>query len=241
MAQAVETMPFLQHLEELRWRILKALGAVIVFTIPCWIWWEKIFEAVMLYPLRFTDPRPQLIITAPIEGFMLSVKIALAGGVICAVPVIFYQLWKFVSPGLYKHERGIVLPAVIASTISFLLGVGFCYLVLPYLLQFLSNYAGNRLSALFKIDEYLSFLIKLSLAFGLVFEMPVISFVLSRVGLLTPQFMLKKFRYAIVIIFIVAAILTPPDVLSQTMLAVPLLVLYAISILVSHLVVRRRQ
>jgi sec-independent protein translocase protein TatC len=233
-------MSFLEHLEELRWRLVKSALAVVLFAVPAGFFWKQIFDFVMIYPLRFAVPRPHLIYTSPVESVMLSIKIAIAGGLIGSAPVIFYQLWRFISPGLYKNEKKLVMPTVIASTFSFLAGITFCYLALPLVLRFLTAFAANRIDPFFKVNDYLSFVIKLSLAFGLVFEMPVVSFVLARIGILTPKFLLKNFRYAIVIIFIIAAILTPPDIFSQLLLAVPLMVLYGISILVAWLAGRRK-
>jgi sec-independent protein translocase protein TatC len=235
MAKKPGEMDFLGHLEELRWRLFKSLGAVIVFAIPCGIFWKQIFDIVMIWPLRFANPKPHLIITSPIEAVMLSVKIAIAGGIVIATPVIFYQLWRFVAPGLYKKEKVLILPTVIVASFSFILGVGFCYTLLPYMLKFLASYGGGRMDPFFRMNEYLSFLIMLSLAFGFIFELPVISFVLTRVGILTPKFLFEKGRYIIVVIFIVAAVITPPDVLSQLMMAIPLMFLYGVSILVSWL------
>ncbi len=241
MASGDTELPFLEHLEELRWRIIKGLAAVIVFAVPCGVFWERIFDWVMVYPLRFADPRPRLIVTSPVEAVMLSIKIAVAGGAIAAAPVIFYQLWKFVAPGLHKHEKALVLPAAFFSTVFFLGGIAFCYTVLPHVLQFLATYGGGRMDAMYRMQEYLSFLIKLCLAFGLVFELPVVSFVLTSLGVITPRFLVVNMRYAIVAVFVLAAILTPPDVLSQTLLALPLLALYAVSILVSVVVARRKR
>jgi len=241
MADSPDNVSFFEHLEELRWRIIKSAIAIIVFAVPCGIYWEYIFEFVMIYPLRFADPKPRLIITSPIEGFMLSIKIAIVGGIIGAAPVIFYQLWRFIAPGLYKKEKVIILPTVFFSTLSFLGGISFCYFVLPYIVRFLAEFTGDKLDAMFKTNEYMAFLIKLMLAFGIVFELPIISFVLSKLGLITPQFLIKNSRYAIVIIFVLAAILTPPDILSQTLLAVPLMVLYLISIVVSYSVYRKQK
>lgn len=228
-------MSFLEHLEELRWRIIKCLAAVIGFAIPCGILWRKIFEVVMIYPLKMSDPKPRIIFTAPAEAVVLSIKIALAGGLILASPVVFYQLWSFIAPGLYKKEKAIVLPAVVASTFCFALGVGFSYVVLPFMVRFLSTYGAGVLEPFFKANDYMAFIIKLVLAFGLVFELPVLSFVLTKMGVLTPRFLIKQFRYAVVIVFLLAAVLTPPDVISQTFLALPLFILYGISILVSFL------
>jgi sec-independent protein translocase protein TatC len=233
-------MSFLGHLEELRWRIIKIAVALIVCSVPCGIFWKKIFNLIMIYPLQFADPKPHLIITSPVESVMISIKIALGGGLILAAPAVFYQIWRFVSPGLFPKERRMVLPAVIASTIAFLSGIGFCYLMLPYLLRVLTGYAGSLLDPYFKINDYFGFLLKLSLAFGFVFELPVASFVLVKMELLTPAFLVRHSRIAIVIIFVVAAILTPPDVFSQLTLAMPLLLLYGLSIIVARIAVRKK-
>ncbi len=228
-------MSFLEHLEELRWRVIKSLIAIVAFAIPCGILWRKIFEIVMIYPLKMSEPKPRIIFTAPAEAVVLSIKIALAGGLILATPVVFYQLWSFIAPGLYKKERSIVLPAVVASTFCFALGVGFSYVVLPFMVRFLSTYGEGVLEPFFKANDYMAFIIKLVLSFGLVFELPVISFVLTKLGVITPQFLIKQFRYAVVIVFLLAAVLTPPDIVSQSFLALPLFLLYGISIMVSFL------
>ena len=234
-------MNFLDHLEELRWRVIKSAIAVVIFAIPCGIYWKEIFDIVMLYPLRFTNPRPKLIFTTPAESVVLSFQIAIYGGLITAAPVIFYQLWRFVSPGLYKNEKRLILPTVIASSFFFTAGILFCYFTFPLVMNFLCSFAGNRIDPMFKANDYFGFLLKLSLSFGLVFELPVISFVLSKMGLLTAGFLIKHVRYAIVIIFIVAAILTPPDVFSQCLLAAPLLVLYGLSILVAAIASKKER
>jgi sec-independent protein translocase protein TatC len=232
-------MPFLAHLEELRWRVIKIALSVLVLAIPGWIYWEKIFELVMLYPLRFSSPTPKLIYTTPAESVVLSLKIALATGTIVATPVIFFQIWRFVSPALYGKEKKVVLPVVLASTILFIVGIMFSYLTFPYVMRFLTMYAAEKLDPFFKAGDYFSFLLKISFSFGIIFELPVVSFVLARMGILSAKFLLRNFRYAIVLIFIVAAVLTPPDVLSQLFMALPLLVLYLISVAVAGVAGRR--
>jgi sec-independent protein translocase protein TatC len=228
-------MSFLEHLEELRWRVIKSALALVVCAIPCGIFWQKILSFVLIYPLRNTSPRPKLIYTNPSESVVLSFKIAFAGGIIAASPIILYQVWRFISPGLYRTEKKIIMPVVLASTVFFLGGIAFSYYTFPILLRFLTTYAGNQLDPMFKVDEYFTFLMKISLSFGAVFELPVASFVLARMGVLTAKMLIDKVRYAIVAIFIVAAILTPPDVISQLLLAGPLLLLYGISIIVAAL------
>lgn len=234
-------MQFFDHLEELRWRVIKSAIAIIIFAIPAGIFWKEIIDLVMIYPLRYTNPRPKLIFTTPAESVILSFQIAIFFGFIAAAPVVFYQIWRFISPGLYKNEKRLVLPTVIASTFFFLLGIFFCYFTFPVVMNFLVSFAGNRLDPMFKANEYFSFLLKLSLSFGIVFELPVVSFVLARLGILTAGFLIKNMRYAIIIIFILAAILTPPDIFSQGLLAAPLLALYGISILVAAVASKKKK
>jgi sec-independent protein translocase protein TatC len=232
---AQEGMNFLDHLEELRSRLIKSIVAVFVFAVPCFFLWRKILAILMVYPLRFANPKPHIIFTAPAEAVMLSMKIALVGGMIIAIPYIFYQIWAFVSPGLYGKEKKIILPVVISSSFSFFLGLAFAYVAIPFLIKVLTRFGGGVIEPYFKASEYISFLIKMGLACGIIFEMPVVSWVLTRIGILTPKFLISKLRHAIVIIFIVAAVITPPDVLSQFFLAIPLLAIYGVSILVSYL------
>jgi sec-independent protein translocase protein TatC len=228
-------MNFLDHLEELRGRLIKIAVAMVICSVPCFVFWRKIFDFLLVYPLRFAEPKPRIIYTAPAEAVMLSMKIALVCGIIMAIPFIFYQLWSFVSPGLYGKEKKVVLPVVISSTGSFFLGLSFAYLVLPWMIKVLTSWGSGVIEPFFKASEYITFMLKMSLACGIIFEMPVASWVLTRMGLLTPKFLISKLRHATVIIFIVAAVITPPDVLSQLFLAVPLLIIYGVSILVSFL------
>ncbi|MDR2577369.1 MAG: twin-arginine translocase subunit TatC [Chitinispirillales bacterium] len=232
-------MSLVDHLEEVRWVVIRSGCAVIVCAIPCGIFWRRIFNLVAIWPLRMSDPAPQIIYTSPIEAVTLSIKIALTGGVLLASPLIFQQFWSFISPGLYKKERAVILPAAFASTICFLAGVTFCYFMLPMLLKFLTDFAAGQIDPLFKVDEYFGFLIKISLAFGLAFQLPVVVFILSMMGAINHRFMIRHVRHAIVGIFIIAAILTPPDVLSQMLLALPLLALYGLSTLIALLVGRK--
>jgi sec-independent protein translocase protein TatC len=160
--------------------------------------------------------------------------------VICASPLIFQQIWSFISPGLYKKERAVILAAALASTVCFLAGITFSYFLLPYVFQFLIGFAEGQLEPFFKVNEYFSFLIRMCFAFGIAFEMPVLAFILTKMGALSHRFLIRYFRYGVVVIFIAAAILTPPDALSQMFLALPLLALYALSILISFLAGKRK-
>ena len=226
-------MSFAAHIAELRRRLLVCTGAVLLCAIPCGIFWREIFDGIAVWPLHLSAPIPEIIFTAPADAVLLSFKIALTGGVLFASPLVFQQIWSFIAPGLYKKERAVILAAAFASTVCFLAGVAFSYFLLPYVLQFLIGFAEGQMEPFFRVHEYFNFLMRMCFAFGIAFEMPVLAFVLSKMGVIDHRFLIRYFRYAIVAIFIVAAILTPPDVLSQVLLALPLLALYALSILIA--------
>ena len=233
-------MTLFDHLEELRWTIIRSFIAVIVCAIPSGFFWRRIFELFAVYPLNLADPMPLIIYTAPADGVMLSIRITLLSGFVLATPYIFWQVWRFVAPGLYKKERRVILSIVIASTICFLSGFAFCYYLLPMVMKFLTGFAVGLVEPFFRIDEYLNFLIRMSVAFGVSFQLPVVSFVLTKMGVIDHKIMLRYFRYIIVGIFILATLLTPPDVLSQILLALPLLILYVLSILIAFIVKKKK-
>jgi sec-independent protein translocase protein TatC len=182
-----------------------------------------------------------LIFLKPTEGFLVYIKISVFVGIILSLPVIFYQLWKFIAPGLYKKERRYVPMIVFFSTFFFLTGAFFCYfLIIPFGLNFLLGFTTDQLEPTIQISEYLKFVTLLIMVFGIIFELPLLSYFLTKMELITPEFLRAKRRYGIVAIFIVAAILTPPDVITQLFLAGPLIILYEVSIWVSKLVVMRK-
>ncbi len=223
-----KVMPFLDHLEELRKRLLKSIIAVTLTSLGCYFYAQKI----MNFLLRPYPHEKKLIFLAPTESFMIHLKVAIFAGILISLPIIFYQLWKFVAPGLYKKERKYALWIVVFSTFFFLTGAIFCYyLVIPYGLNFLLSFGTDRIEANIQIKEYIKFVTLLIFAFGIMFELPLLSLFLTKLGLLTPQFLRSKRRYSIVGIFILAAVITPTtDVVTQTMLAGPLIILYEISI-----------
>ncbi|MCL2690465.1 MAG: twin-arginine translocase subunit TatC [Chitinispirillia bacterium] len=228
-------MTLTDHLEELRSVLIRCGFAVVLCAVPCGIFWKRIFELLTAYPLKLSDPLPTMIYTTPAEAIMLSIKIALVGGLLFASPFIFLQMWKFIAPGLYKNEKRVIIPAAFASTICFLAGVTFSSFLLPMMLRFLTGFGAGLLDPFFKAGEYLGFIMRICLAFGVAFQLPVVAFVLAKMGVINHLFLLRYARHAIVGIFILAAILTPPDVLSQVLLALPLLVLYALSIFISFI------
>jgi sec-independent protein translocase protein TatC len=231
-------MPFLDHLEELRWRIIWSLLSVVAAAVGCYFFVDQIV-AILVHPA----PKDiKLIFLSPTEAFMTYLKVAGYAGLVVAFPFVAWQFWRFVMPGLYAKERKAVGPIVLFTVLCFLAGAVFAYmLIIPFGLKFLLSYQSDFLVANITIGKYLSFVVTLLLVFGMVFELPVLAYFLSLIGLLTPEFLRKKRRYGILIIFIVAAILTPPDAFTQTMLAIPLLFLYEISIWVSAAVNRKRK
>jgi len=226
-------MPFLNHLEELRWRIIKSLAAVVVGAVACFFLSDQLL-AVLTHPVTRLNSPPKIIFLSPIGMFLVRLNISIVGGIILGLPVIFFQVWRFVSPGLLESERRYVPEVVGLSTLCFLTGATLAYfVVLPMALKFLIGMTIQQIEPQFDIGKYIGFVLRLILAFGIVFELPVFSYFLTRIGLLTPEFLKRNRIYAIVAIFVLAAILTPPDVLSQLFMAGPLFLLYEISIWVS--------
>ena len=232
-------MPLTAHLEELRWRIVRALLAVgVAFGVSYWFA-DAIF-AFVIRPLAALRPHDSLVIgTGVTEAFFTKLKVSFIAALFGASPVMFFQAWRFVAPGLYESEKRLALPFAVAATAFFLLGAAFCYwLVFPVgFAFFLSEYESIGVAAQIRISEYLTFASRMLLAFGITFELPVVTFFLAKIGVVTHRTLLGMGRYAIVVIFIVAAVLTPgPDVASQLLMAAPLLVLYGLSIGIAWLV-----
>lgn len=230
-------MPLTAHLEELRWRLIKSLLAIAVAMVGTYNFADQIF-AFLARPLLALDAGPvELIGTGVAEAFFTKLKVSFLAAIFAASPVIFYQAWMFVAPGLYEQEKSHVRPFVFFATAFFLLGAGFCYeVVFPVGYRFfLGEYADIGVSPSLRISEYLSFSARMLLAFGVTFELPVATFFMARVGLITHRTMLAYARYAVLGIFILAAVLTPgPDVASQLLMVGPLLLLYAVSIGVAY-------
>jgi sec-independent protein translocase protein TatC len=229
-----EKQPFLSHLEELRKRLVTcAIGVGVGFGI-CYFFSERLFR-ILVAPLKAVMPEGErLIFTNLPEMFLTYLKVAFIAAVLLAAPLIFYQMWMFVAPGLYRSEKKFVVPFVVSSTILFVGGSLFGYFVVfPFGFKFFMGFANDYIQALPSVKQYFSFSIKLLFAFGVVFELPVVVFFLSKMGIVTPEDMKKKRKYAILLTFVLAAILTPPDVITQCFMAGPLIVLYEIGILVS--------
>ena len=227
------------HIAELRSRLIKIVIIYFVFFLIAFIFWKDIF-AWMSEPLLEAlklEKSSKIIFTGLAEPFFTAVKISLFAGFFFALPFILYQVWAFIAPGLYEHEKKLILPFVFWGTLMFILGAAFAYyIVFPVGFKVLVTFGGGEFTAMPRISEYVSFFGKLMLGFGIAFEMPVVTYFLAKLGLITDKTLKDFARYAIVVIFIVAAILTPPDLFSQLAMALPLLILYGVSILIAKMV-----
>jgi len=230
-----EKQPFLGHLEELRKRLIVCAIVVGIGFVISYFFSEKIFQ-LLIEPLRAVLPEgDHLIFTSLPEMFFTYLKVALVTGVLLAAPFLFYELWMFVAPGLYRNEKKLVVPFVISSTILFVGGALFGYLVVfPLGFKFFIGFSSEYVKALPSVKQYFSFSLKLLLAFGIVFELPVVIFFLAKLGLVTVDLLKRQRKYAILLTFVAAAILTPPDVITQCMMAGPLIVLYEIGIFIAR-------
>lgn len=227
-------MPLLSHLGELRTRLTR----IVIMVLIGFFGFYGISEMAYTYlaePLtRFLPEGSTLIYTSPQGAFFTYMKVALMLSILGTSPFSFYQIWAFIAPGLYKEEQRAVLPLAFFSAFFFLAGAAFCYFaVFPVAFKFFMGFTSDLVKPMISVEEYLSFALKLVIAFGLVFEMPLFAFFLARLRLLTADAMRRYRKYAVLIIFIMAAILTPPDVFSQTMMAVPMLLLYEVSIYIA--------
>ena len=233
--------PFLSHLEELRKRLITCAIAVGIGFVISYIFSERLFRILISPLMRVMPEGDRLIFTNLPEMFLTYLKTALVTGILFVAPVIFYQLWMFIAPGLYQNEKRFVVPFVVFSTILFVGGALFGYfIVFPFGFKFFLGFANEYIQALPSVKQYFSFSIKLLFAFGIVFELPVVIFFLSKMGLVTPEFLKKKRKYALLLTFVMAAILTPPDVITQLMMAGPLILLYEIGIIIARIARRRK-
>jgi sec-independent protein translocase protein TatC len=227
-----EKIPFTAHLEELRKRLIACFIAVGIGFVLSYGFKEKLFQLLTHPLISVMEAGDKLIFTSLPEAFFTYLKVSFLAGIILAAPVILYQFWMFVAPGLYKEERRLLVPVVFLSSIFFVGGSLFGYFVVfPYGFKFFLGFATETIRPLPSMREYLSFSSKLLLAFGLVFELPLILTFLARLGIVSVDFLKKNRKYALLLFFAGAAMLTPPDVVTQIMMAVPLMGLYEISIL----------
>jgi sec-independent protein translocase protein TatC len=228
---------FISHLIELRSRLLRSIVAVVIVLV-CLVPWAKDIYALLAAPLLKALPRGSTMIATDVTGtFLVPLKVTLMAAFLIALPYVLYQMWAFVAPGLYHHEKRLALPVIVSSVFFFALGMGFAYfIVFPVAFGFFAGYAPSGVQMMTDIDKYLSFVLTMFIAFGLTFEVPVVVVVLVRLGVVSLEKLRSIRGYAIVGAFIVGAIFTPPDVLSQAMLAVPLWLLYELGLLVARFV-----
>jgi sec-independent protein translocase protein TatC len=225
-----EKLTLVEHLEELRYRAIKSVVAVIAATCLLYSFVEEILPHLI-------KPAGILIFIAPSEAFISRIKIAFFGGLFLSSPIILYQIWKFVSSGLRRNERRYILLFGPLSFIFLVMGALFGYfIIVPIGMRFLLSFATDLMIPMITVSSYISFLGLLTLSFGIIFELPLASLFLTKIGIVNPGFLSSRRKHAIVLIFIVAAILTPPDIITQCLMALPLLVLYEISILFSRFV-----
>ena len=235
-----ETESFISHLIELRTRLVRALIAVAVAFLCLMPWSGRIYD-LLAQPLMATlPPGSKMIATGVITPFMVPIKVTLLVALVLALPVVLYQAWAFVAPGLYKHEKRFALPLVIGSTLLFLLGMAFCYFfVFRTVFHFIANFAPSSITPAPDIEQYFSFVMTMFLAFGTTFEIPVAVVLLVRFGLVSLDKLKEMRSYAIVGAFVIAAVVTPPDVTSQILLAVPMCLLYELGLLLARFAAKR--
>ena len=233
MTKDIVEMGFLDHLEEFRWRIIKSIAAVIVGAVVSFVFIDLIMDILVAPTQKISDQFTLQVLK--VQGmFMVKWGLAFVGGFILGLPIITYQLWKFAAPGLYGTEIKFVLPIIIFTYVAFLCGIFFAYFILiPFSLNFFTSMGYGDVQNNISINYYFSFITWLMMGAGIIFEMPIVSFILSSVGILTPKFLRTYRRHAIVGIMILSAFITPPDPVSMVIMTFPLIILYEISILVS--------
>ena len=227
-----EKLPFTVHLEELRRRLIICFSAIGVGFVICYIFSRRLFEILMMPLLSAMPPEEKLIYTGLPEAFFTYLKVAFLAGVLLAIPIIMYQLWMFIAPGLYDKEKRFALPIVFLSSVFFVGGALFGYFVVfPFGFKFFMGFSSDYVRPLPSMKEYLGFSAKLLFAFGIVFELPLFITFLAKLGIVDVPFLKAKRKYAILLFFVFASILTPPDVITQILMAGPLILLYEVSII----------
>lgn len=233
--------PFLAHLFELRNRLLRIVIAVVALLLVLLPFSNQLFSALAGPLLQHMPEGTSMIATAVASPFLIPMKLALVVSIFICIPYILYQIWGFIAPGLYRHERRLALPLLVSSTLLFYLGGAFAFFVVfPLVFAFLTATAPEGVTIMTDITNYLDFVLTLTFAFGAAFEMPVATFLLVQMGMTTPQALAEKRPYVVVGVFIIAAILTPPDAVTQTLLAVPMWLLFELGVFMARTFVRRK-
>ncbi|OPX39554.1 MAG: twin arginine-targeting protein translocase TatC [Desulfobacteraceae bacterium 4484_190.1] len=239
---SLEKQPLMNHLEELRKRLVSCAIAIGIGFVVTYFFSDRLFQ-LLVEPLKAVMPEgDHLIFTNLPEMFFTYLKVSFIAGIMVSSPVIFYQIWLFIAPGLYPREQKLLIPFVISSTFLFIGGALFGYfIVFPFGFKFFIGFSNEYVKALPSVKEYFSFSLKLLFAFGVVFELPVIIFFLTKIGLVTTAMLRQKRKYAILSAFVLSAILTPPDVITQCMMAGPLIILYEVGIITSLFARKKRE
>jgi sec-independent protein translocase protein TatC len=235
-------MSLIEHLNELRSRLIKVSLAIAVAAVLMWIFYTPVLE-FLKEPLKSADPDARLILTDPLQGLSTRLKVCGYGGIALATPIILWQLWRFIMPGLYPRERRLAVPFVASGMALFVMGAGLAYWTLPRALQFLISVGGGEadLDAFFTPDKYIQLIVYMMLAFGVGFEFPILLVFLQMAGLLTFQRLVKWRRYAIVLIVVLVAVITPSgDPISLAALSIPMYLFYELSIVIGRIITRRR-
>ena len=239
---AFSELPLVGHLVELRTRLIRSLLVVAVFFAVMFPFANEIYSFVAEPLMRFLPKGSTMIATEVASPFLTPFKFVMYAALFASIPAILYQLWAFIAPGLYHDERELAMPLLISSVVLFYAGLAFCYfLVFPLVFQFFTSTTPDGVSMMTDISKYLDFVLGMFLAFGLAFEVPVATIILVLMGVFTPQQLVEKRSYVIVGAFIIGMILSPPDVISQTLLAVPMWLLFEVGVLVSRVILRRKE
>ncbi|MBI4720036.1 MAG: twin-arginine translocase subunit TatC [Chitinivibrionia bacterium] len=233
----LKEMSFLDHLDELRSVIVQSCVVFFVLLVVSWF-----FSAQLLEMLLLDLPIESLYFNSPMEAFMARLKVSLVASLMVAFPFILFKIWSFVAPGLFANERKKIYPFVIVSSALFYIGVVFCYIVLiPVVMRMFLSFGTEHMKPLISIGAYFAFVSRMCFTFGLVFQIPIVVMILTSIGLVSPAYLLRQWRYATVIIFVVAAILTPPDAISQLLMAIPVMLLYIGSVVTAYVTVRKKK
>lgn len=236
-----DSMTFLEHLEDLRKRIFYSFLAVFLVVVPAWFFSKDLYNILARPVTQFLPADKSLVFTKLTAPFMLYMKVSFLAALIFTSPFIFLQVWYFIAPGLYRKEKKLVVPFVVFTSFFFIAGAVFAYfIVFPFACNFFLS-MGSEFDAMITVDEYFSLALRVILGIALVFELPTLVFFLSKLGIVTAQGMIKYFKYAVLVVFIIAAIITPtPDMITQSIIAVPMLGLYGFSILIALTVGKKR-
>jgi sec-independent protein translocase protein TatC len=254
----MDKAPLTEHLGELRNRILVSLIVVSVFFVLCFYSSEHIFS-LLISPIHNTltfslqspylsispdkNPNIELVFLAPAEAVWMHIKIAFISAFVISSPLVFFEIWRFMSPGLLEKEKKYALPFVFITTFLFLIGALFCFaIILPFAMNFLLSYKTENLKPMLSVGKYVDFCLKFILSFGAIFELPVLTVFLTKMGIVTPEFLAKNRKYAVLIAFVLAALLTPtPDAFNQSLMAVPIIILYEVGILASRVLHKKKK